>query len=247
MYSLEQMSLADMAQASARLRKLGHGASSMEEVAQRVVRFIFDEFGSPETGDRGAVLVRLYKTHALGELPSDLRAFARSASQAPLDDAVPCLVLLGTVGVEEDWAAPARSRGHRAIPLPSVDAVARLPMVAQLVSQLGFDVAALVGGIRETLVDRDERTFNVFHVPNAVGSPYIPAQDFVERYGVRSVLGCGGQLPDGQIYAIIVFSRVRVTRETADVWKPLALSTKLALLPFLTRTFDGGDVESRRV
>ncbi len=82
------------------------------------------------------------------------------------------------------------------------------------------------------LVDSDERRYNVFHVEVAQGSPHIPAQDFVERYGVRSVLGCGGQLPDGELYAAILFSRDSISRETADAFKPLTLALKLALLPF---------------
>lgn len=55
---------------------------------------------------------------------------------------------------------------------------------------------------------------------------------------MKSVLGCGGQLPDGNLFAIIAFSRVTISRETAETFKPLALAAKLALLPFLEATFD---------
>lgn len=65
----------------------------------------------------------------------------------------------------------------------------------------------------------------------------IPAQDFVQRYEVESVLGCGGQLPDGELYAVIAFARVTISRESAEIFKPLALAAKLALLPFLSTTF----------
>jgi len=44
------------------------------------------------------------------------------------------------------------------------------------------------------LLDHDEQTFNVFHIPSALGSPFVPAQDFVKQYEVQSVLGCGGRL-----------------------------------------------------
>lgn len=238
MYNLSRLTLADMAHASSRLRKLGQGARSMEEAAQRVVRFFYDEFGVPESCERGCVLVRMYKTHLFGELPTELQAFARQAAQTDLAPHVRCLALLGTVGVEPAWCARQRSQGHRAIPLPSVDAVARLPMVAQLVSQLGYDVAQLLTATSGTLLDSEERTFNVFHVPEAAGSACIPAQGFVDQYNVKSVLGCGGQLPDGSLYAFIAFARVPVSRETAETFKPLALAAKLALLPFLSTTFD---------
>lgn len=237
MYNLERMTLADMAHASTRLRKLGAGAGCMAEASQRIARFLFDEFGSPESHERGCVLVRVYKTHPFSALPPDLQAFAGAGAGEPLAAAVPCLVLLGTVGVEAAWNSSTRSEGHRAIALPSVEAVGRLPMIAQLVSQLGFDVASLVAGADKTLLDADERTFNVFHVPTALGSPYIPAQDFVGRHEVQSVLGCGGQLPNGNIYAVIMFARVHISRDTADTFRPLALAAKLALLPFIANVF----------
>jgi hypothetical protein len=114
-------------------------------------------------------------------------------------------------------------------------------MVARLVSQLGIDVVALLTSGPPLLVDPSERTYNVFHVEDARGSPHIPAQDFVERYGVRSVLGCGGQLPDGELYAAILFSRVAIGRETADAFKPLTLALKLTLMPFKAdRVFQDG-------
>src|SRR6202034_1035168 len=116
------------------------------------------------------------------------------------------------------------------------EAVSRLPMVARLVGQLGFDVASLVqGGLAtEPILDASERAFNVFPVTEALGSPYVPAHDFVERHGVRSVLGYGGLLPDGQLFAIIMFARVPISRETAQTFQPLTLATKLALLPFVS-------------
>jgi hypothetical protein len=179
------------------------------------------------------VLVRVYTTRPLGDLPAELQRFARESWGGTLDSDTRCLVLLGSVGLEPDWCNRTTSRGHKAIPLPSADAVARLPMVASLVGQLGISVAEIVRqGPALAMVDPSERTYNVFHVESAAGSPYIPAQDFVERYAVRSVLGCGGLLPDGELYAAILFSRMGIGEETADLFRPLALALKLALIPF---------------
>lgn len=36
-------------------------------------------------------------------------------------------------------------------------------------------------------------------------------------FGIRSVLGFGGMLPDGNLFAIIMFSKVPVPREKADM------------------------------
>ena len=73
----------------------------------------------------------------------------------------------------------------------------------------------------------------VFHVEHAVGSPYIPAQqEFVIPFGIHSVLGFGGMLPSGNLFVVILFSKVHIPRETADMFKPLSLSVKLTVLPF---------------
>jgi hypothetical protein len=64
-----------------------------------------------------------------------------------------------------------------------------------------------------------------------LGSPYVPAQrEFVIPYGVKSVVGFGGLLPTGDLFAVILFTRVDVPRESAELFKTLALSTKLAMV-----------------
>ncbi len=82
-------------------------------------------------------------------------------------------------------------------------------------------------------MELDDTTFNVFYVPQALGSPHIPAQhDFVVPYGVESVLGFGGMLPTGDLFAVVLFSRVPVPADTAELFASLALSVKVAVLPF---------------
>ena len=234
MYNLARLSLAEMAQATARMRKLGSDAQSFEDAADRTVRFIYDEFGDPASKQRGAMLVRLYKTHALGALPERLRTLAHQMHPGLAAD-TRCLVLVSTVGDAPEWSSRTASKGHQVIPLPSPEAVARLPMVAALLSQLGIDTGQLLQP-EALMVDAHERTFNVFHVPEALGNPVIPAQkEFVERFGVKSVLGCGGLFPDGQLYSVILFSRLPISRETADTFRTLTLAMKLALLRFNDR------------
>ena len=50
---------------------------------------------------------------------------------------------------------------------------------------------------------------------------------------MRSVIGFGGMLPSGNLYATILFSRARVPPEIAEMFKTLALSIRLGLLPFV--------------
>jgi hypothetical protein len=228
-YDLSQLNLSSMTECSTQLRRLGKNADSMEEAAGEIVRFLYDSIGS--SGDRACALVRFYKTHPYGELPEDLQEFARTSSP-DVRPATRCLTLLATVGDVPEWNDRRQSRGHRAIPLPSEQTVAQAPMVAQLMRQLGLDVTALLSQDSSVIVDASQRTFNVFHVQDAVDSPYIPAQDFVRNHGISSVLGFGGILPTGDLFAVILFSREHIPANTAELFKPLSLSAKVAVVPF---------------
>ena len=72
---------------------------------------------------------------------------------------------------------------------------------------------------------------------HAEGSPYIPAQDeFVLPYGVRSVLGFGAPLPNGDIFSVILFSKQVIPEATAHLFKPLALCAQITLAPHVATT-----------
>jgi hypothetical protein len=204
----------------------------MESAAVTMCRFFFDELVDRQ-GARACALVRCYKTHPLGELPADLASFARGALQRQAvqvaESRVRCLTLLGTAGTEAAWNDRRLSAGHRAIPLATPAVVAQAPMIAQLLSSFGVDVSELVTEAPDVVRDRGGRSYGVFHVPEAVDSPYIPAQDFVRDHGIRSVVGCGGSLQSGNLFALILFSRVSVSAESADRFRTLALDLKSAL------------------
>jgi hypothetical protein len=232
-YDLTNFSLRDMTQCGSELRQLGDGAESMEGAARRVVEHLYGNF--TDGSEKSCALVRCYKTHTLGDLPSDLHDFACAglAGQNP-DPHMKCLTLLATAGKEAAWNERKNSNGHQAIPLPSESVVAQIPMIAQLVKQFGLEISALVKSDPSLLADMSETAFNVFYVENAVGSPYIPAQDeFVVPYGIKSVVGFGGMIPTGDLFAVILFSTVHIPKKTAMAFESLALSAKLALLPFV--------------
>jgi two-component system, NtrC family, sensor kinase len=234
MYDLAHFSSSDMTKCGVALRKLGADAQTMEEAARRVVSYLYEHLIDEQTGERSCALVRFYKTHAFGDLPMPLRAFACGILSAEsLPPATKCLTLLATTGVRPEWNARHMSVGHQAIPLASPELVARLPMVARLFKQFGIEIESFLAADSAMLLDLDQQTFNVFYVPDAAGSPIIPAQtDFVIPYGIRSVLGFGGVLPSGDLFATILFSKVPISRSTAELFKPLALNVKVAVLPF---------------
>jgi hypothetical protein len=240
MYHLANFTLRDMTELGVVLRRLGEGAQSMEEVANRVVRTLYERLVDPDTGERSCALVRFFKTHAYAELDAPLRDFARGMlhdrTAAP---GMKCLSLLATAGYRSEWNSRRASVAHRAIPLASEEIVSKAPMISSLLQQLGVELGVLLNPTPGLLVESEPASFNVFYVPDARGSPYIPDQDdFVKPIGVESVLGFGGMLPMGDIFVVIVFSRAHIPRETAELFRTLALNVKMATLPFGDAVFD---------
>jgi hypothetical protein len=234
MYDLTNFTLRDMTQCGAALRKLGAGANSSAEVGQAVAAFLFEQFRDVAADTPACALVRFFKTRSFADLSLDLRARAISLlGGTPATSAMKCLVLLGTAGIRPEWNSRQASAGHQVIPLPSEEMVQRSPMISQLVSQFGLEVSTLIEPDPALLVDLEQRSYNVFHVAEARGSPHVPAQDeFVIPCRICSVVGFGGLLPSGDLFAVILFAAIPIARATADLFRPLALSVKLALLPF---------------
>jgi PAS domain S-box-containing protein len=225
-YHLDEFSLSDMMDCGAVIRGLSNRPSRWH-FADAVVRHLYERIVDNQ-GNPSLTLVRMFETRRFDELDEVQRAIALGRDPNIAAD-TQCLVLLATAGDEPDWNDIRQSRAHQAIPLPSAEAVERQPMVAQLVRQFGFEIGNLVESDGEVLLQ--ECDTGVFHVERARESPYIPAQqDFVIPYGIESVVGFGDVLPDRRMFAVILFSKVAVSRETAALVGHLGLSTRMALL-----------------
>jgi hypothetical protein len=121
-------------------------------------------------------------------------------------------------------------------------------VVSQLLEQFGLDLGVHLSNERSLLLEIEQHSYNVFLVPEALGSPYIPAQEeFVVPNKIQSVLGFGGLLPSGDIYAVLMFTRVKISKATADIFRNAAMNIKVALLPFLGHSiFQSGNHERQR-
>jgi len=231
--SLQSFSVLEMTECAAGLRKLGAGASSVEDAAQRIARYLFESLGHPETFAPDCALVRCFLTRAYQDLDAAAQASVREAFEGEIEPQTACLTLLGTAGEQPDWNAREHSRRYRAIPLVSPAFLAQFPMFSQLLKQLGVDLHPSVSDRCELLLEAPGGAFNIFYVAEARDSPYVPVQqEFVLPFGIRSVLGFGAILAPQEFFVVVLFTKVSVTRETAELFKPLALSAKLALLPF---------------
>lgn len=184
-------------------------AGSIEQAATLLCSTLYDRCTKGE--ERSLVLSRVYLSLPYSALDPGGAAFARDTfglSPRP-DDLFLCLV--GTWGDQEEWRDLRRSHGHRAIPL-NRETVTTVPMLARCFQQIGIDTDVLLAGEKGIHLEGVSRTFGLFHVEEALGSPYIPAQDgFVRPLGVRSALGCGTMLPNGAVSIWIGFTRHPVT------------------------------------
>ena len=77
-YDINHFTIREMTECGKALRMIGEGAKSMEEVADRIVRYLYDNLIDGETGMRACALVRLFKTHAYEGLDAELQEFAQN-------------------------------------------------------------------------------------------------------------------------------------------------------------------------
>lgn len=187
---------------------------SVEEAYQQLTQTLVDLCKNSDQSD--LVLSRVYHSFDYALLPDSLQKVTRDVWQDKIQEDSKLLVLMGTYGQEPAWQNRHTSQGHKAI-LLSHETLEDIPMVSQLLQQIGFDVGVLLGESDHNVsYGGIAGTFGVFYVSPALGSPYIPAQDFVEKYNIQSVIGTGVMLPQGDISAYIGFSRVVIEDKTAS-------------------------------
>lgn len=230
MYDLTNFTQEDMLDCAIVLRNMDSGAKSMEEMADQMVRYLYEHLIDPRTGESACALVRFFKTHPYRDLPETLQ---ESACEILGSRSVPpdtkCLTLLATAGDQPDWNKRSASAGHKAIPLVDKDFIERAPMISQLIRQFGIAVDAILEPDPKLIVDLQRTKFNVFYVPEALGSAHIPTQkEFVIPYQIKSVLGFGGMLPSGHLFTIIMFSKIWFPFDTADLFRWVSAYARIA-------------------
>jgi two-component system, NtrC family, sensor kinase len=234
MYDIQKMTLRDMSECGLALRRLGDNAQSMEEVSNNIIKYLYQNFVDSSSGEKLCVLIRFFKTHSYKELTPDLQEYARGIlSDRIVPDNLKCLTLLATAGELPEWNSRHQSVGHKLIPLANEDAIARIPMISQLIQQLGLNPGIVMQPDPNLLTDLEQKMYNVFYVSHALESPYIPSKNsFVVPFNVKSVLGFGGVLPSGNIFTILMFCKVFIPPIVINLFRPLALNIKMAILPF---------------
>ena len=235
------LTAADIAVLSASLHAAARSAEHRQAAAEAIVATLFASL-KDASGEPACVLTRCFQTCSYARLPLQYRDAADDLlERTPSHANMRCLALLATRGVRTVWNDVATSTNHQCIPLPSVEVVRRAPMVAGLLQQIGFSVDQVVTSPSDFdhvlhKPRTDSTNSSIFHVENAVESPLIPAQnEFVKPFKVRSVIGFGDILPDGEIFAVLLFLRTPVSAPIASAFNHLAASATAILQRFPPR------------
>ncbi len=200
--------------------------ATFEEAAQRYTSLMYEAF------EESLVLIRLFATVPFGKLPGrnqqSVRTLASSAGITDLikDDTL-VLSLVGSSGVEPEWNDRRKSQSHVGIPLASGDFIDAIPMMSRLLRQLGVSLEWIDRADTTLVVKTVGGASGVFFVKDASvevdnqGRRIIAAQDFVEKYGVKSVFGIGGGFLSTPTFLVsIVFCRDEINREAAQSFMP---------------------------
>jgi len=218
----------DLLDVQDRLRAYLQATTSLEAAAAACVRSLHGEFSE------SIVLARLFVSLPFATLPEALRRKAwdvveTQALHGFVNDRTPILTLLGTYGREPAWCDRNASAHHAAIPLCSQSFVDTIPMIARMLQEMGVDLGlggsgggggGGGGGNEDKHVSRilGSGWTGLFYVDDARsardehGRRIIPAADFVERHGVRTVFGLGKAYANGSIATLIVFTNAIVPR-----------------------------------
>jgi two-component system, NtrC family, sensor kinase len=234
MYDLQKITLRDMSECGLAIRRLGDNAQCMEEVSNNIIQYLYENFVDSSSSEKSSILIRFFKTHPYSQLTPDLQQHtAKLLGDHPIPDSLKCLTLLATVGEVPEWNSRYKSVVNQVIPLANEEAIAGIPLISQLIHQLGLDPAVIVQPDPKLLTESEQQICNVFYIQNALGSPYIPSEtSFAIPLNIKSILGFGGLLPSGNMFTILMFWRVEISPIIVNLFRPLALNIKMALLPF---------------
>lgn len=192
---------------------------SVEAAANMLAKGMHETFMTDERSE--LALSRIFHLFEYGALPPDIQRAVKGPGENRPDDKSLYLTLLGTYGDEPAWRDRTLSKGHKVIQL-NPEAMEKIPMVARMFQQMGFGLDAPFNenfpGISFSVIGR---SYGMFYVAEAENSPYIPAQDFVSKYGIKTVFGSGVKLPNNDVSVYIGFTRANLDEAQAICFSPL--------------------------
>lgn len=222
--------------------------ASLEEAAQRVTNFLFEVY------EDSIMMIRFFATIPFHQLPVSTQRAANTLAEAEgitalMRDDTPVLTLLGARGGVEMQNV----KLSFGIPLVSPEFIASIPMIAELLTELGFPVNGQkrmrpgIGKNGDFETTSISFLSGIFYVPdaqhavNARGEKIISAVDRIAACSsdilskVQTIFGIGGAYIQGSFMTIIVFSRESLDRKTVELFMPVAKFFKTSTIKLVMK------------
>lgn len=221
------LNLSDIMRLGLCLREAAQVSGSLTQRAQLVTQFLYESFISRQSGIPTCPLVRVFRTSLTASLSPDDRRHLVEAYGASETESVSSVVqLIGSYGLQPQWCQSRNSIRYRCMPWGGVYRN-QFPMIHEIISRAGYE---LDGAVSSSTMNDSTMCEDMLYVPDAVGSPYILAQaEFVEPFEIRSVIGLGGRLADGEVFCVVIFSRSAIPAHVLPYMRMLSLNVQLAL------------------
>jgi hypothetical protein len=224
---IEQSTSDSITQLWAKVEPSVKQSQSLEEAAQAAAKALHTQF------EESVVLARVYLTSSFDALPQTNKDFVQKLAESvgasdDLKAATPVLSLIGSHGQEADWCDRRNSKGHVGIPLISSAFIGAIPMISRMLGELGVPMDFLDSHDTGIIIENIGSAAGLFFVEDAAeaadndGRKIIAVQDFVAKYGVKSVFGIGGAYDGGQLLVVVMFCRDAFSRTTAENFLTLA-------------------------
>ncbi|MCT4607069.1 MAG: hypothetical protein N4A64_13390 [Marinisporobacter sp.] len=206
---------------------------SFEDASQFFCERIYDLFRE------NALLVRVFLSVPYQELPEQNKKFVNEllgAKSNLLKQNTQILSLVGTKGDLPEWGSRLNSKGHVGIPLISREFIHDIPMMNRVLQQIGVSFGDDIKN------PSDNKSFSgLFYVKDSqselddLGRHVIASQEFVEKYGVKTVFGFGGAyLNNDNFFTAIIFLKKQVNMGPVENVALSATNFKIATKGYLT-------------
>lgn len=228
---ISELTLARVFDLSQSIKDKCKNKSNLEQVAQELMKTLCQTIVT-DSDNSAIVLGRLFKSCSYSDLTEDIQNYIQQRDDAStITPESKFLTLLGTWGELEEWHDIEESKNYKAFSLNDKDVLYKFPMLSAVFNQIGYNIPTETEPDKSIIIDNQDKEYGVFYVKDATANKLVPKQEeFVEPYGIKSVIGFGGRYGNNNIYSIILFLRECISRQTAELFPSLNPAIKFLTL-----------------
>ena len=231
--NLGQLSAIEIKKFSKKIKDKCSGHAFMEESVLEATKLFYHSFVTGN-GSSPFALVRIFKSCSYQELPDDVQSYIQNkVTTESIASQSRYLTLLGTWGDLEAWCDRKKSGNHIAFPMDDPQFSHKYPMIAALLTQICEHSLCEENEGTDFFKNDQHKNYGFYCIEDAGDETSIPEQtNFVNTHSIKSVVGFGGKFSSGNVYAIIIFSKEAIRKNTAKSFLAINPAIKQIMLPF---------------